>query len=94
MSQNASHLLKSNDILGRPCAAGREASETIKCSFLQGKTTLKKLSDTLKKCDFGTTNVFLIIDGVKMKTNYAIKMKEDTKKNILVTIPGAQVKND
>ena len=55
------------------------------------KTTLQNLSIVLKKCEPGTTEVLLIIKGTKMKTNYSIKLKKDTEKEIKVAIPGSQV---
>ncbi len=55
------------------------------------KTTLQNLSTVLKKCEPGTTEILLIIKGTKMKTNYSIKLKKDTEKEIKVAIPGSQV---
>ncbi len=54
------------------------------------KSTLKKLSDILKRYEPGATKIFLVIDNAKMKTNYSVKLKSDTEKEIKVAIPGAQ----
>ena len=63
----------------------------IKMPANSDKTSLNKLAEIFKNCQFGKTKIFLIINNTKMKTTYSIQLTTDTKEKIKIIIPNCEI---